>query len=175
MTPLRAREIAEGLMLEGEPDDDWDYGELRQHVVALAADAILTACAEVATPLRETLKTVRVGILGWQALDRRSKFSATLQTVITAIDKALAGQPPKDAGLACFDCGRRYGDEHGFCDLVIPNEVWSKLSPSGNEGGLLCPSCMVKRAHDAGVICPAVFMSGPFSACCQPPVMEAKP
>lgn len=65
----------------------------------------------------------------------------------------------------CYDCGRPYGDEHGFPDLVVPHEVWNEhLSPVGHEGGLLCPSCMCARAHTAGLSgVPARFTSGPFA------------
>lgn len=62
----------------------------------------------------------------------------------------------------CVDCGRKYGDEYGFPDLVVPNAVWQKISPPGDEGGLLCPSCMCRRAYDLGIECKAVFRSGPF-------------
>lgn len=63
----------------------------------------------------------------------------------------------------CFDCGRRYGDEYGFPDLVVSHEVWSVISPFGDEGGLLCPSCMCRRAHLAGLSGVTVtFTSGPF-------------
>ena len=66
--------------------------------------------------------------------------------------------------MSCYDCHRPYGDEHGFPDLVVPHEVWNEhLSPTGDEGGLLCPSCMCKRAHDAGLSgVRAEFRSGPF-------------
>ena len=31
-------------------------------------------------------------------------------------------------------------------DLMIPNELWIKITPSKNKtGGLLCPSCIVKE------------------------------
>lgn len=63
---------------------------------------------------------------------------------------------------ACYDCGRRYGDEYGFPDLVVPNDVWEMIGPTGDKGGLLCPSCMCRRAHLAGIECEAVFRSGPF-------------
>lgn len=64
---------------------------------------------------------------------------------------------------ACYDCGRRYGDEYGFPDLVVPNDVWAKISPRGDEGGLLCPSCMCRRASALGITAvPARFTSGPF-------------
>ena len=62
----------------------------------------------------------------------------------------------------CIDCGRKYGDEYGFPDLVIHDEAWKSISPTGHDGGLLCPSCMCRRAHDAGIKCEARFTSGPF-------------
>jgi hypothetical protein len=60
----------------------------------------------------------------------------------------------------CEDCGRPYGDEHGFPDLVIPNDVWRRISPAGDDGGLLCPSCICARLHKAGIKCQGAFFSG---------------
>lgn len=68
-----------------------------------------------------------------------------------------------DHGPACHDCRRPYGDEHGFPDLVLPNDVWAKISPSGDENGLLCPSCIVRRCVAAGITCEARWRSGPFA------------
>ena len=62
----------------------------------------------------------------------------------------------------CYDCGRRYGDAYGFPDLVIPDDAWVQISPSGDEGGLLCPSCICRRLHDAGIYTTGVFRSGPL-------------
>ena len=61
---------------------------------------------------------------------------------------------------ACHDCGRRYGDEHGFPDLIIPYGDWRRISPSKDEGGLLCPSCICARLHKAKIRCEGAFMSG---------------
>lgn len=66
--------------------------------------------------------------------------------------------------MPCYDCGRAYGDEHGFPDLVVPHAVWAKIGPTRDEGGLLCPSCMCHRADAAGVECVALFRSGPFAS-----------
>ena len=63
--------------------------------------------------------------------------------------------------MGCQDCGRPYGDEHGFPDLIIPYWAWKEISPSGDEGGLLCPSCICKRVYDKGIKCEGAFMSGP--------------
>lgn len=66
----------------------------------------------------------------------------------------------------CYDCGRPYGNQYGFPDLIIPNDKWKAISPDGEGNGLLCPSCMCARAHVAKMISiPAVFQSGPF--CCE--------
>lgn len=62
----------------------------------------------------------------------------------------------------CYDCGRRYGDEYGFPDLEIPDEDWKRISPFGNGGGLLCPSCICRRLHDKEIITIGKFMSGPL-------------
>lgn len=62
----------------------------------------------------------------------------------------------------CYDCGIPYSDD-GFCDLVVPHDVWAKISPTGDENGLLCPTCMVRRATRLGLEnVHAVFRSGPF-------------
>jgi hypothetical protein len=65
-------------------------------------------------------------------------------------------------GSACYDCARPYGDG-GFPDLVVPDDVWAAISPTGDSGGLLCPSCMCFRAAALGLTnVPARFTSGPF-------------
>lgn len=70
-----------------------------------------------------------------------------------------------EPAVGCFDCGREYGNEHGFPDLIIPNEIWRRISPTGDNGGLLCPSCIVKRVAAIGCSnVPAAFMSGPLKS-----------
>lgn len=68
----------------------------------------------------------------------------------------------------CAGCGRPYGAEHGFPDLSVPNHVWRQISPTGNDGGLLCPSCICKRLHDKGIRCEGAFMSGPIESVSRP-------
>jgi len=70
--------------------------------------------------------------------------------------------------MACQDCNRPYGAEHGFPDLIIPYDVWKRISPTGDDGGLLCPSCICKRLHDAGIRCTGAFMSGPIISVSEP-------
>lgn len=64
--------------------------------------------------------------------------------------------------MSCFDCSRSYGDEYGFPDLIIPFWAWVKISPNGDDSGLLCPSCICKRLKTAGIRCEGAFMSGPI-------------
>ena len=66
---------------------------------------------------------------------------------------------------SCYDCGRPYGNEHGFPDLIVSNDVWRQISPTKDNGGLLCPSCIVKRVAALGMSnVPAAFMSGPLKS-----------
>lgn len=49
----------------------------------------------------------------------------------------------------CFDCKMDYNNFP--CDFVIQNGLWKLISPSKNEGGLLCPNCMCKRLKNLGL------------------------
>lgn len=66
-----------------------------------------------------------------------------------------------DMGATCEDCERPYGSG-GFPDLIIPYEAWKAISTTGDDDGLLCPSCICKRLHDKGIRCEGAFMSGPI-------------
>jgi hypothetical protein len=63
----------------------------------------------------------------------------------------------------CEDCDREYGSG-GFPDLIIPYSDWKQISPTGDDGGLLCPSCICQRLHDKGLRCEGAFMSGPIES-----------
>lgn len=76
--------------------------------------------------------------------------------------------PAQEVTDGCYDCKRPYGNENGFPDLIIPNDAWERISPSGNLGGLLCPSCICKRLHDAKITCEGAFMSGPIESVSRP-------
>lgn len=62
----------------------------------------------------------------------------------------------------CYDCGRQYGDEFGFPDLILPDEVWQAIAPDGHGHGILCPSCICRRLHLAGIQTTGFFASGPL-------------
>lgn len=69
--------------------------------------------------------------------------------------------------MSCEDCKRPYGSG-GFPDLIIPYWAWKRISPTGDDGGLLCPSCICKRLHDKGLKCEGAFMSGPIISVSSP-------
>ncbi len=61
----------------------------------------------------------------------------------------------------CGRCNCPYGC-HGFVDLIVPDEVWSQISPYGDERGLLCPTCIIAGLDDLGLKdIPVWFGSGP--------------
>lgn len=49
-------------------------------------------------------------------------------------------------GEHCQNCGRSYATVYH-----LPDDVWKRISPKGNEGGLLCPPCAAAAAYDAGI------------------------
>jgi hypothetical protein len=56
------------------------------------------------------------------------------------------GPEPHD-GEHCQVCGRSYA----ATVYHVPDEVWVRISPKGNEGGLLCPPHAAQRAVEAGI------------------------
>lgn len=74
-------------------------------------------------------------------------------------------QAARDAAIetTCEDCDRPY-QCGGFPDLIIPFWAWQKISTNHDDSGLLCPSCICKRLHDAGIKCEGSFMSGPIES-----------
>jgi len=61
----------------------------------------------------------------------------------------------------CYECGCPYG-AYGFHDLIVPDHVWKIISPKRGEGGLLCPTCIIKLLEQFGFEdVPAYFASGP--------------
>jgi len=50
-----------------------------------------------------------------------------------------------EIGCTCHECGRK------FCvDIIVPDETWDKIKPDGskNGGGLLCPTCIMKKLEE---------------------------
>ena len=100
---------------------------------------------------------------------------AELRAELASLRQQAEAAAPSDAcRVACHDCGRGYGDEHGFPDLVVPNDVWQRIAPKQDGSGMLCPSCLCRRAEIAGVQSRAEFRSGPFCVMGDGPVQQAE-
>lgn len=70
---------------------------------------------------------------------------------------------PKPDPLACYECLLRYGGQ-GWCDVVVPDDVWRQISPTGDEGGILCFNCIARRLEEFDLRnVPVMITSGPFA------------
>ncbi len=73
---------------------------------------------------------------------------------------------------SCYDCDLPYDDD-GFEDFIIPNDIWRRISPTGDDGGILCAVCICRRVKRAGMSnIPGAFMSGPIDTV-SPHLMQA--
>jgi len=45
----------------------------------------------------------------------------------------------------CKSCGTKYK-----VDLIIPDNMWSQISPRTGESGLICGSCIMEALEDLG-------------------------
>lgn len=72
-----------------------------------------------------------------------------------------------EKAVGCEDCDRPY-ESGGFQDFIIPYWAWKQISTTGDENGLLCPSCICQRLHDKGIRCEGAFMSGPIESVSSP-------
>jgi hypothetical protein len=64
--------------------------------------------------------------------------------------------------MSCYDCGLPYEEMH---DFLIPREIWIKISPTENDGSILCANCIVKRLEKGGFKdIPGAYMSGPIKS-----------
>ena len=124
----------------------------------------MSAKADVKTCVHLVGPTCRTGTFEMQVkgpftvkvIDNIMKQLAIYRTFLVEDD----GTPRPE----CADCHLPYGDP-GFADLVLPNDEWAKVAPSGDGvNGLLCPTCLCRAAASAGIeSVRAEFRSGPFS------------
>lgn len=50
----------------------------------------------------------------------------------------------RKTNVGCYDCGLQYGGP-GWIEAIIPDKIWNKISPTNNQGGILCITCISKR------------------------------
>lgn len=68
-------------------------------------------------------------------------YADTLMPVSWIIKGNL--KDPREDGCLCQGCGKRYK-----VDLMIPDEVWEKIYPNKNGGGMLCGVCIMKKIEN---------------------------
>jgi len=49
----------------------------------------------------------------------------------------------------CYDCGLNYTDP-GWIEAIIPDKIWNEISPTGDQGGILCIICISRRLVKKG-------------------------
>ncbi|MFA5458046.1 MAG: hypothetical protein WC261_10490 [Synergistaceae bacterium] len=49
----------------------------------------------------------------------------------------------------CYDCGFDYEDP-GWIEAIIPDQIWNEISPTKDQGGILCILCISKRLAEKG-------------------------
>ncbi len=59
----------------------------------------------------------------------------------------------------CYDCGLLYGSD-GWIEAIIPDNVWNIISPTKDEGGILCISCISKKLTEKGLSNIPVWLCG---------------
>jgi hypothetical protein len=66
-------------------------------------------------------------------------------------------------GPGCYDCGFPY-DDPAWIEAVVPHFIWNDyLSPTGDEGGILCIQCIARRAIASGFErVPVLLTAGPL-------------
>lgn len=68
--------------------------------------------------------------------------------------------PPEAAKVTdCEDCGLAYGCER-WVEAVIPDEMWEKINPGSEGGGILCIGCISRRLRRLGIDKVPVILSG---------------
>lgn len=59
----------------------------------------------------------------------------------------------------CYKCSLDYEDP-GWIEAVIPDKVWNEISPTGDQGGLLCITCISRKLVEKGYKTIPVWLCG---------------
>ncbi len=111
-------------------------------------EEMVEAGAKAAWDVREKREG---GTLTWESvLEHRNVCEFTYLTAcdirdqaraaITAALQSAADTPAPAVAFHCDICGRPTP-----CDTIVSNEDWARVSPTNDEGGMLCAACMVDR------------------------------
>jgi hypothetical protein len=97
------------------------------------------------------------------ALSEAERVLAALRTEALGDEEREWLLPRPDGVLSCYQCRLPYGGDH-WVEAVVEHDVWAKISPTGNEGGILCINCMANRLHRLGIYdVPVKLTAGPFT------------
>lgn len=91
-----------------------------------------------------------------EMLSRRKEFLARIQVLHDRI-KYLEHNLPEGT-IRCEDCGAVYANMG--CDVTLPDSHWEKIHPEGPVG-ILCGSCIARRAHEHGGVAVRAWVDGP--------------
>jgi hypothetical protein len=116
---------------------------LRQHIAACPEHPLSGALAEC------------------DSLRAQLQAEAAARAMVGESERPAPGADPGRPSACCYDCLRPYGGEHGFPDLVISDAAWRAISPTGDQYGTLCPSCICNRLAEAGIETVGAFTGGP--------------
>jgi hypothetical protein len=83
-----------------------------------------------------------------------------LSDLIAALSAATG---PSREALRCDDCDLLYSDP-GWVDTYVPDDVWAKIHPERDGGGVMCLTCITRRVVAAGLDrIPLQVTSGPWT------------
>jgi hypothetical protein len=113
--------------------------------------------------LRERAEDLEAELANERGIKEQFKAALARQEELEA-QLVQREEPIAESEGGCDDCGRPYASG-GFPDLIITKDAWQRISSTGDDGGLLCPSCICQRLHDAGMSqVEGAFMSGPIKS-----------
>lgn len=115
---------------------DWQKEEAAQPIEAEQIAALFHRLYEELAP-QFGYTTRPESAVPWSQVPENNRYLMT--TVVRLVLQHIG----LGRDLLCADCGKPYS--HFQLDTVLPNEQWKLISPTGDEGGILCAACIVAR------------------------------
>lgn len=111
---------------------------------------------------QRTLTIDYVGTADWMDTELHDDLVEVFERYGLKVDGTSDGPYEPVPPLKCGGCGLLYSSP-GWCDVVIPDDDWLAISPTGTGGGVLCLTCMASRLVLLGrTDVPMAVTSGPF-------------
>jgi hypothetical protein len=126
---------------------------------AYSSATIMAAAREALAPHDYERLVTRI-----RAVQSAAEYADATDTKQRKTDRQTEWLLTKPNPLACYQCLLRYGGGH-WIEAVVANDVWERISPTGNEGGILCINCMADRLQRLGLHdVPVKLTAGPLIA-----------